>query len=358
MRAFASDNYAGAHPEVLAAIAEANGDHAVSYGADPWTARAEELLRAHFGPGSQSWLVFNGTAANVLILGALCRAWEAVITPQTAHAQVDEAGAPERMAGLKLLTVPTSDGKLRPGDLPGLLVRAGDEHAVQPRVVSIANATELGTVHTLEETRALADAAHGLGLLLHVDGARLANAAVALDASLADVTALAGVDAVSFGMTKNGAVGVEAVVFLGEPPAGFAWIRKQQAQLASKMRFMAAQVIALLEDDLWRRSAAQSNRMAALLAAAVRDLEGVHVTQPVQANAVFAVLDPAVAAAARERFPFYTWDEATGEVRWMCSWDTTEEDVQAFAGVVREAGQRPKGAAWTRTPSTCPSGSI
>jgi threonine aldolase len=357
MRAFASDNYAGAHPEVLAAIADANRDHAVSYGADPWTARAEALLRAHFGAGAQPWLVFNGTAANVLALGALCRTWEAVITPQTSHAQMDEAGAPERMAGIKLLTLPAPDGKLRPGDLPGLLARAGDEHAVQPRLVSIANATELGTVYTLEETRALADVAHGLGLLLHVDGARLANAAVALDASLADVSALAGADAVSFGLTKNGALGVEAVIFLGEPPAGFAWVRKQQAQLASKMRFMAAQVVALLEDDLWRRSAAHANRMAAMLAAAVGDVDGVRVTQPVEANAVFALVDREVADAARERFPFYTWDEATGEVRWMCSWDTTEQDVHAFAAVLRDAAQRRKGAAWTRTPSTCPSAS-
>jgi threonine aldolase len=357
MRAFASDNYAGAHPEVIAALAEANRDHAVSYGADAWTARAEELLRTHFGASAQPWLVFNGTAANVLALGALCRSWEAVITPATSHAQMDEAGAPERMVGIKLITVATADGKLRPGDLPGLLARTGDEHAVQPRLVSIANATELGTVYTLAETRALADAAHARGLLLHVDGARLANAAVALDASLADVTALAGADAASFGLTKNGALGVEAVIFLSEPPAGFAWIRKQQAQLASKMRFMAAQVVALLEDDLWRRSAVQANRMAALLAGAVRDLDGIRVTQPVQANAVFAVLDSAVADAVRERFPFYTWDEATGEVRWMCSWDTTEQDVHEFVAALRDAAQRPKGTAWTRTPSTCPSAS-
>jgi threonine aldolase len=357
MRGFASDNYAGAHPEVIAAVSEANRDHAVSYGGDPWTARAGELLRAHFGASAQPWLVFNGTAANVLALCALCRSWEAVITPATSHLQADEAGASERMAGLKLIAVATADGKLRPGDLPGLLARAGDEHAVQPRLISIANATELGTVYTIAETCALADAAHARGLLLHVDGARLANAAVALDASLADVTALTGADVVSFGLTKNGAIGVEAVIFLSEPPVGFAWIRKQQAQLASKMRFMAAQVVALLQDDLWRRSAAQANRMAAMLAGAVRDLDGVRVTQPVQANAVFAVLDPAVAAVARERFPFYTWDEATGEVRWMCSWDTTEEDVHEFAAVLREAGQRTKGAAWTRTPSTCPSAS-
>jgi threonine aldolase len=217
---------------------------------------------------------------------------------------------------------------------------------VQSRVVSVANATELGTVYELGELRALADAAHGAGMLLHVDGARLANAAAALDASLAELTGAVGADVVSFGATKNGAFGVEAVVFLrpglGE---GFAWLRKQHAQLASKMRFAAAQVVALLEDDLWRRSAAHANAMAARLAAAVGDVPGVRLTRPVQANAVFAVLPPDAAERARRRVPFYTWDDRTGEVRWMCSWDTTPEDVDAFAGVVREAVAAERSAA-------------
>src|SRR4051795_12575892 len=193
MRAFASDNYAGAHPDVLAAVAEANRDHTVSYGDDPWTARATEVLREHFGADADPWLLFNGTAANVLALGALCRTWEAVITPASSHLHVDEAGAPERLAGVKLLTVPTQDGRLRPSDLDGLLTRVGDEHAIQPRVVSIANATELGTVYALDEVRALADAAPERGLFVHVDGARLANAAVALGASLGELTTRAGV---------------------------------------------------------------------------------------------------------------------------------------------------------------------
>src|SRR3954454_6041073 len=237
MRAFASDNYAGAHPDVLKAVAEANRDHAISYGGDLWTARAHELLRDHFGEQADPWLVFNGTAANVLALGALCRTWEAVITPASSHLHVDEAGAPERMAGVKLLTVPTADGRLRPADLDGLLGRVGDEHASQPRVVSIANATELGTVYTVDEVRALADAAHARGLLLHVDGARLANAAVSLGATLGEVTTEAGVDVASFGATKLGALGVEALVFLrgADAAPGMAWRRKQHAQLASKM---------------------------------------------------------------------------------------------------------------------------
>jgi threonine aldolase len=338
MRAFASDNYAGAHPEVLAAIAEANADHAVSYGADPWTARATELIGEHFGPTASPWLVFNGTAANVLSLGALTRTWECVVTPATSHLHVDEAAAPERMAGVKLLTLPTDDGRLQPGQIEGLLARQGDEHAPQVRVISIANTTELGTVYSLDETRALAETAHANGLLLHVDGSRLANAAVALGASLADVTTAAGADVVSFGLTKNGALGVEAVVFLRDPePEGFAWLRKQHAQLSSKMRFLSAQVVALLEDGLWARSATHANAMAALLAQQVTGIPGVQLTRPVQANAVFAILPRELADAVRPQFPFYTWDEATGEVRWMCSWDTTEDDVQQFAAALQSA---------------------
>jgi threonine aldolase len=338
VRAFASDNYAGAHPEVLRAIVDANDDHAVSYGDDAWTARAVALLREQFGAAAQPWLVFNGTAANVLALGALCRSWEAVITPTTSHLHVDEAGAPERLAGVKLLTVATADGKLRTSDLAPLLARQGDEHAAQARVVSIANATELGTVYTPQETRALADAAHAEGLALHVDGARLANAAAAQGVRLHALTTDAGVDVVSFGLTKNGALGVEAVVFLTDPPpAGFAWLRKQHAQLASKMRFQAAQVVALLTDDLYARSAGHANAMAGLLAERAAAIPGVRLTREVQANAVFAQLDPAAAATVRAAFPFYTWDEATGEVRWMCSWDTTPEDVEAFVAALRAA---------------------
>jgi threonine aldolase len=335
MRAFASDNYAGAHPEVLAALAEANVDHAVSYGADPWTTRAIGLVKEQFGAHAQPWIVFNGTAANVLSLGALTRSWECVVTPDTSHLHVDEAAAPERMAGVKLLTVPTAEGKLSPAQIEPLLARQGDEHSPQVRVVSIANATELGTVYTVEETRQLADVAHANGLFLHVDGSRLANAAVSNGASLAELSTDAGVDAVSFGLTKNGALGVEVVVFLREPhPDGFAWLRKQHAQLSSKMRFQAAQVVALLEDDLWRRSAAHANAMAAELAQRVASIPGVQLTRPVQANAVFAILPRELADAVRRDFPFYTWDEATGEVRWMCSWDTTEDDVAGFAAAL------------------------
>src|SRR4051812_18251885 len=346
MRAFASDNYAGAHPEVLAAVAEANRDHVVSYGDDPWTARATELLKVQFGATAQPWLVFNGTAANVLALGALTRSWECVITPESSHLHVDEAAAPERMAGVKLLTVPTPDGKLTPGQLGPLLARQGDEHAPQVKMVSIANATELGTVYSIAETRALADAAHAHGLLLHVDGSRLANAAVAAGASLAEVSVEAGADVASIGFTKNGALGVEAgVVFspsgAGRPPR-LCLVGQPDAPPSSQMRFMAAQVVALLQDGLWARSAAHANAMAALLAQTVAGIPGVQITRPVEANAIFAILPSDLADAVRGQFPFYTWDEATGEVRWMCSWDTTEDDVRQFAAALEAAAAAPR----------------
>jgi threonine aldolase len=338
MKGFASDNYAGVHPEVLAAIAEANVDHAVAYGEDPWTKRAEGLLRDQFGPSARSWLVFNGTGANVLAFRALCRPWEAVICAETAHVNVDEGGAPEAIGGAKLLTLPTDDGKLTPDLVDRHLLRVGDEHAVQPRVVSVTQSTELGTRYEPGELHALAEHAHAHGLLLHVDGSRLANAAAGLDTTLAATTTDVGVDALSFGGTKNGLLGAEALVLLADGVGeGATYLRKQTLQLASKGRFLAAQFVALLEDDLWRRSAAHANAMAARLARAVQDVAGVRITQRVQANAVFALLPAGVADRLREDVRFYTWDEATGEVRWMCSWDTTQDEVDAFAAAVRSA---------------------
>jgi threonine aldolase len=338
MRSFGSDNHAGVHPEVLAAIAEANADHAVAYGADPWTARAEEVLRSHFGEAAQSYLVFNGTGANVTGLRACCRAWEGVICAATAHMNVDEGGAPESIAGLKLMTTATQDGKLTPADIKRLVERVGDEHAVQARVVSITQSTELGTLYTPDELAVLAEEVHGLGLLLHVDGSRLANAAASLGVPLRAISTDAGVDVLSFGATKNGALGTEAIVFLTPGLAdGMKYLRKQSMQLASKGRFLAAQVVALMDSDLWLRSATHANAMASRLDAAVRDLPGVTVTQRVQANAVFATLDPVATAKLQEDWYFYVWDEATGEVRWMCSWDTTEDEVDAFAEAVGKA---------------------
>jgi threonine aldolase len=338
VKSFASDNYAGVHPDILAALATANDGHAASYGADPWTARAETVLRDHFGPQAQPLLVFNGSGANVLALRCACRPWEAVICAESAHVNVDEGGAPERIGGVKLLTVPTPDGKLTPADVRAQVTRVGDEHAVQPRVVTITQSTELGTRYTAAETAALAAAAHELGLLLHVDGARLANAAAGLETGLKEITTDAGVDIVSLGGTKNGMVLGEAVVFL-EPglAEGARYLRKQTLQLASKARFLAAQFVAMFEGDLWLRSARHANARAARLARHLSALPAITITQAVQANGVFAIIPGPAAEAARNSWPFYTWNETTGEVRLMCSWDTTEDEVDAFARTVGDA---------------------
>jgi threonine aldolase len=337
-RGFASDNNATIHPAVLAAIARVNVGHARGYGHDEHTQRVEALFARHFGTGALAFLVFNGTAANVLSLRAACRPWQAVICADSAHLNVDECGAPEGIAGVKLLTAAGEHGKLTAHALQRLIARIGDEHAVQPRVVSVSQCTELGTVYTRDELRAICKLAHGRGLFVHMDGARLANAAAALGVPLALLSTDVGVDILSFGGTKNGLLGGEAVVILAPELAdGFQYVRKQSLQLASKMRFIAAQFEALLGDDLWLRCAEHANAMAARLADAVRELPGLTITRPVQTNAVFATLPAVATAALQEHYAFYVWDEQRDEVRWMCSWDTTEEDVDAFAAAVGEA---------------------
>jgi threonine aldolase len=339
MKSFASDNYAGVHPEVIAAIQDANDGHAPAYGADPWTARAEEVLKKHFGPHAESLLVFNGSGANVVCLRLACRPWAtAAICAASAHLNVDEGGAPE-LLGVKLLAVPTADGKLTPDLVASRITRLGDEHAAQPSVVTITQSTELGTRYTPTEIAALADAAHAHGLRLHVDGARLANAAAGLDADLRAITTDVGVDLVSLGSTKNGLLLGEAVVVLDPALAeGARYVRKQTLQLASKGRFLAAQFVAMFEGDLWRRSAGHANAMAIRLAERLRRVPGITITQRVEANAVFAIILPVAADAVRPRWPFYTWDETTGEVRLMCSWDTTADEVDAFAEALAQAG--------------------
>jgi threonine aldolase len=341
-RGFASDNHAGAHPEVLAAIEAANHGHAGAYGDDPQTALVAELFREHFGPDAKAFLVFNGSGANVACLDAVTRGFEAAICSDVAHMNVDECGAPERLAGTKLLTVATEHGKLTPDDVGRWESRRGDDHFPQPRVVSITQATELGTVYTADEVTAISAAAHELGMLLHVDGARLANAAASLDLPLRAITTDAGVDLLSFGATKNGLLFGEAVVFLRPGLGdGFEFVRKQLAQLASKMRFVAAQFEVLLGTDLWQRSALHANAMAIRLADAVSAIDGVEIVHPVQANALFARLDRAAIDRLLEAWPydhpFYIWDEAESVVRWMCAWDTAPEDVDAFAAAVRDA---------------------
>jgi threonine aldolase len=335
-RGFASDNSATIHPDVLAAIARVNVGHTFGYGHDEYTISVQKRVAETFGADASAFFVFNGTAANVVSLRAASRRFEGVICAETAHLNVDECGAPEAIGGLKLLTVPGIDGKLTPELVESRITRVGDEHAVQPHVVSISQCTELGTLYGLEETQALSDIAHSHGLLFHVDGARLSNAAAALRVSLGEV--VRGVDILSFGGTKNGLLGAEAVVILNPAVAhDFLYIRKQSMQLASKMRFLAAQFDALLSDDLWLRCAGHANAMAERLAGALGDVPGLTITRPVETNAVFAALAAAVTASLRRDWPFYVWDEAAGEVRWMCSWDTTEEDVDQFAAAVRAA---------------------
>ncbi len=333
---FASDNFSGVHPTVMAAIERANQGHAMAYGEDEYTASVLEHFRRHFGEDTRAYPVFSGTGANVLSIQAATRPFNAVVCADTAHIHVHETGAPEKHAGVKLIALPTPAGKLTPDDVTPTLDVFGFEHAAQPKVVSISQATELGTVYTPEEVRALADFAHGNGLLLHMDGARLSNAAASLGTSLREITRDAGVDVLSFGATKNGTLCAEAVVFFDPALAeGFDYVRMQGTQLASKMRFLSAQFEALLEDDLWREMAAHANAMARRLEAGLRDA-GVEIVFPVESNAVFPRLPKERIEPLRQAFYFYTWDEDEGIVRLMASFDTTEADVDAFVSLVAE----------------------
>jgi threonine aldolase len=347
-RGFASDNYAGAHPQVLAAIAEANGGHQIAYGEDVYTAQLQKVMRSHFGQQAETFPVFNGTGANVTALTSIMPRWGAVIATSTAHIHTDEGGAPERISGLKLLTVATPDGKLTPDLIETEAWGWGDEHRPQPAAVSITQTTELGTLYSVAEVRAIADYVHARGMVLHMDGARISNAAAALGVPLREFTVDAGVDILSFGGTKNGLLYGEAIVALDpSKSAGLVFLRKLNMQLASKMRFVSAQLLALLENDLYLESAAHANAMAARLRskleAGIADgsIPGLSFSQPTQANAVFAVLDNAAADRIRERVRFYDWDRAGGEVRWMCAFDTTEADVDNFVAVIAEELGKP-----------------
>ncbi len=337
-RSFASDNWSGVHPDVLAAIVEANVDHAPSYGYDSETARAVQLFKEHFGGDAEVFITFNGTGANVVGLQSLLRPFEAVICADSAHINVDECGAPERFLGSKLISVSTPDGKLTPELAEAAAGGVGDEHHVQPKVVSITQSTEVGTCYRIEEVEMLAAWAHRRGMWLHLDGARLSNAAAFLDVGLGAFGSAAGVDVLSYGGTKNGAMGGEAVVsFLPEDLSALRYIRKQSMQLASKMRFISAQFTALLSDDLWKRNASHANEMARRLGEGVSAIAGVGLAYPVEANGVFVTLPPEVTEALQKRHPFYVWDEATGVVRWMASFDTSADDVDALVESVREA---------------------
>jgi threonine aldolase len=337
-RGFASDNYAGIHPEVLQAIVAANQGHQVAYGEDDQTKALAEVVRSHFGQDAQVFPVFNGTGANVIALSAICGRHEAVICAESAHIHVDEGGAPEKVAGLKLHLVSTPDGKLTVESLKTQAWGFGDVHRAQPAVVSITQSTEQGTLYTVDEIAALANAAHEQGMAFHVDGARIANAAAALGVTLRQMTTDVGVDILSFGGTKNGAMLAEAVIVLNPRYAdAVPFLRKSSMQLASKMRFISAQLLALLTNDLWLRNAAHANSMATRLAEMVSQIDGVRLSRAVEANAVFATLPATVTETLQRSFKFYIWNQQTGEVRWMCSWDTTESDIDTFVAAIKEA---------------------
>ena len=336
-RGFGSDNHSGFSSEVLEALHRANEEHALAYGDDEVTARLEALIHDTFGPKARIYLVFNGTGANVLSIDTMCRSHEAVVCAETAHINVDECGAPQRVVGCRLLTVETPDGKLTPRLVRTRLHGFGFEHHSQPQAISISQPTELGTLYTLDEIRALADLAHSHNMYLHVDGARLANAAVALGCSFRELTTDLGVDALSFGGTKNGLLMGESCVLLNPAlDVDVKYRRKQMTQLASKMRFMAAQMECYLATGLWRRNAEHSNRMAQLLRAEVERVEGVKVMYPVQVNSVFAQLPREVWHRLQQRYFFYDWDEDADVVRWMCSFDTTEQDIYDFVNALKE----------------------
>ncbi|MDQ4138318.1 MAG: low specificity L-threonine aldolase [Actinomycetota bacterium] len=337
-RTFASDNYSGVHPEVLTALAAANGGHQVSYGEDVYTERLQQVIRQHFGEQAEAFPVFNGTGANVVALTSMLPRWGAVISTGTAHIHTDEAGAPERVSGLKLLPVGAPDGKLTPELIATEAWGWGDEHRAQPLAVSITQTTELGTLYTPAEVRVIADFAHERGMALHMDGARIWNAAAALGVPFREFTTDAGVDVLSFGGTKNGLLGAEAIVVLNpERVNGLVYLRKLSMQLASKMRFLSAQLLALFDNDLGLRSATHANAMAARLRAEVESIDGIGFSQVTEANAIFALLPAGAADRIRQTFRFYDWDATKGEVRWMCAFDTTEDDVDRFAAAVREA---------------------
>lgn len=338
MKTFASDNYAGIHPEVLAAISDANTGHAVAYGEDDITAQLLVKVQDHFGQDASVFPTFNGTGSNVVALQAMTKSWEAVICASSAHVNADEGGAPEKVAGLKLWLVESPDAKLTPSLIDQQAWGFGFEHRAQPAVVTITQTTEYGTCYTPAEIQAITSHAHSLGLLVHLDGARIANAAAHLGLPMRAFTTDVGIDAVSFGGTKNGAMGAEAVIVLNpELAAAMPYLRKTAMQLASKMRFISAQLLALLTDDLFLRNARHANAMAQALADGVSDISGITTTQPVQANAVFATMPGDAIKRAQQESRFYVWDHTRNEVRWMCSWDTSPEDVAAFVKVLRSA---------------------
>ncbi|MDN6379240.1 MAG: beta-eliminating lyase-related protein [Brevibacterium aurantiacum] len=343
-RNFGSDNWAGAHPEVITAITQANVGHTPGYGGDPWTARFGEVMKGHFGPSAQAFPVFNGTGANVLALQSALPRWAAVITAASAHINYDETGAPEKVGGLKVIGAPTPDGKLTPEIINGAVLGRGNEHNAQPLAVSISQSTEWGTTYTPDEIRAIADTAHGLDMILHVDGSRLGNAAAYLGTGLGAITTDVGVDIISLGGTKNGLLGAEAIVVLNpDIGQGMKFLRKMNLQLSSKMRFLSAQLNALYDGDLWSTSANHANSMARRLADGLAEAVStdrapdISIVAKTESNVVFVHMPEEVSARARQKFAFANWPMAENVVRLMCAFDTTAEDVDALIAAIVES---------------------
>lgn len=337
---FASDNNAAVHPNILSAINSVNQGHVISYGDDIFTQFAVKKFEEHFGKDVEVYFVFNGTAANVLGLSAMVEPFNSVICSEVAHIDKDECCAPERFIGCKLVTIPTKDGKIRVEQIEEHIDSLGNQHRAQPKVISITQATELGTVYKPEEIKVIADFAHKNQLFLHMDGARLSNAAASLNVKLRQITADVGVDVLSFGGTKNGMMFGEAVIFFNKKlPENFKYIRKQGMQLASKMRFISAQFEALLSNNLWLKNAKHANEMARLLARKIEEVPDTKITQEVEANAVFAIVSPKYVSLLREKYFFYIWNREKSEVRWMASFDTTREDVKKFVNVIEKTAR-------------------
>ena len=337
LRGFASDNNSGIHPEILKAITAANIGHSKGYGDDKWTAEAISLFKNEFGEGVEVFFVLTGTGANILGLQSASNSFHSIICAETAHIHTDECGAPEKFTGSKLIPVATTNGKITPDQLKKYLHGFDFEHHSQPHLISITQATELGTVYKVEEIQALANLAHSHGMYLHMDGARIANAAVSLGLPFRAFTKDAGVDILSFGGTKNGMMIGEAVLFFNTALTQYTkYYRKQAAQLFSKMRFVGAQFVPYLKQEIWKETATHSNKMAKLLESEVRKLEKVHITQNVDANGIFAIVPKELISQMQQEYFFYPWDEMRGEVRWMTSFDTTEEDIMNFVGILRK----------------------
>ena len=335
-RGFASDNNAGVHPLILEAIQKANKGHNIAYGDDPYTEDAIKSIKQVFGDHTEVFFVFIGTAANVLGLSAVTQPYNSIICAETSHIHTDECGAPEKFTGCKLLSVETNDGKLTVEKISKHVHGFGFEHHSQPRVISITQSTEMGTVYTAGEIKAICDYAHENNVIVHMDGARISNAAASLGVSFRELTTDTGIDVLSFGGTKNGMMYGEAVVFFNKNMAAdFKYRRKQGMQLASKMRFIGAQFSAYLASDLWLKNASHANSMAQKLYESVKDIKGVKITQKVQANGVFAIIPPEIIPELQKEYFFYVWDELKSEVRWMTSFDTTEEDIAGFTSKLK-----------------------